>query len=71
MQDLRSKNIFSFEDGHAKKEKRKLMLVMLEASMLIRYFQTKVELKTENINYYDMYYTILSAKVKMEKNEVS
>ena len=71
MQLLRSKNIFPFEDRFAKTEKRKLMIVLLEALMLIRYFQTKPELKTENINYYDMYYTILSVKVKEEKFEVS
>ena len=47
------------------------MLIMLEALMLIKFFQTKPYLKNENIDYFDIYYVIILNKLEKEKNETS
>ena len=45
------------------------MLIMLEAIMLFKFFQTKPYLKNENIDYFDI--IILLYKIEKEKNETS
>ena len=72
MQWKRSNNNFQFEDRFARNRKKKvLMLIMLEAIMLLKFFQTKPYLKNENIDYFDMYYVIILNKLEKEKNETS
>ena len=70
MQWKRSNNKFQFEDRFAK-NKKSIMLIMLEALMLIKFFQTKPYLKNENIDYFDMYYVIILNQLEKEKNETS
>ena len=70
MQWKRSNNNFQFEDRFAR-NKKGIMLIMLEALMLIKFFQTKPYLKNENIDYFDIYYVIILNKLEKEKNETS
>ena len=53
------------------RNKKGIMLIMLEALMLIKFFQTKPYLKNENIDYFDIYYVIILNKLEKEKNETS
>ena len=65
MQWKRSNNNFQFEDRFAR-NKKGIMLIMLEALMLNKFFQTKPYLKNENINK-----LIILNKLEKEKNETS
>ena len=67
MQWKRYMNEFQFEDIFARNAKG-IALIMYEALMLLKFFQTKPKLKQENIDYFDLYYTIIFAGKQQEEN---
>ena len=67
MQWKRYMGNFQFEDIFARNAKG-IALIMHEALMLLKFFQTKPKLKQENIDYFDMYYNIIFARKQQEEN---
>ena len=60
--------IFRFEEDPFAKNAQSVGKIYHEVLMLMKFLQTKPQFKNMNINYYDLYYTVI--KKRKEKNNV-
>ena len=56
---MRKSNTFQFEEDPFSKKAGGIAFIMLEALLLMKFLQAKPQIKNKNINYDDLYYTII------------
>ena len=66
---MKNKNVQTHQQNPFTKNAQGIKKIYHEVLLVMKFLQTKPEVKNTNINYYDLYYTVINNKVRNQNKD--